>query len=61
LSFADIFGIRKLEFPSCGVIHDPAFSRFSRQTDGERHTRRQLIPALASVARVKIALYPSVL
>jgi len=38
---------------------DPTFSRFSRtptcdgRADGQTDTRRQLIPALASVARVK--------
>jgi len=50
LSFVESFGIRKLE-----SLRDHTFSRFSRtptcdrQTDGQTDTRRQLIPALASV------------
>jgi len=78
LIFADIFSTRKLEPQAIvwRCWRDPTFIRFSktqtcdRQTDGrtegqtdrQTDTRRQLIPALASVARVKteVVLMPVV-
>ena len=65
MSFGEIVGIRKLEsldYLSCGVVcvilrlAVPVEHRLvtDRQTDGQTDTRRQLIPALASIARAKL-------
>jgi len=62
LNFAKIFGFRKLESLGyrAALLRDTTLSRFSRtstcdrRTDGQTDIRRQLIPALASEARVKI-------
>ena len=73
LSFAQIFGNRKpVSGLSCGVVcvilrtavpvkHPTCDRRTDRrtvgQTDGQTDTCRQLIPSLASVARVKCVIY----
>jgi len=53
------WGWSLLNFVVWRCLHDPTFSHFSRtptwdrRTDGQTDTRRQLIPVLASVTRVK--------
>ena len=64
IPFEFCLDFRRQKTRICGIsrrcLRDPTFSRFTRtptcdrRTDRRTDTRRQLIPALASVARVKI-------
>jgi len=60
LSFAEIFGIRKLEslgcmaYVVCVILRSAVSEEHRLVTDGQTDIRRQVIPALASISRVKI-------